>query len=211
MTTIAELRVAADPEAWRSVGFTVDEQGDGQIGMVRLDVGMDDGRPGLRSWALAAAPDRHVTDVDGLPTGHAEPPLLPAAVAEHVVGAIVVDHLVVVTPDLPRTIGAVERDLGLPLLRTRDSDTYGAPMRQAFFRMGEVVLEVVGAPEPDPRGGPARFYGIAITVADLDGVAARLGDLIGPPKAAVQPGRSIATIRREARLGTRVALMSPEP
>ena len=115
------------------------------------------------------------------------------------------------TPDLDRTIAAIETGLGLPLLRTRDADSPGAPMRQAFFRMGEVVLEVVGGAEPDPGGGPARFYGIAITVEDLDAAVERAGDRIGRAKPAVQRGRSIATFRKEAGLGVPVALMSPAP
>ena len=119
--------------------------------------------------------------------------------------------MVVATPDLARTIAAIETGLGLPLLRTRDAGSAGAPMRQAFFRMGEVVLEVVGGTEPDQRGGPAHFYGIAITVEDVDAAVELAGDRIGKPKPAVQPGRSIATFRKEAGLGVPVALMSPPP
>ena len=94
-----------------------------------------------------------------------------------------IDHVVVATPDLDRTIAAVEAGLGLPLLRTRDAGSAGAPMRQAFFRMGEVVLEVVGGAEPEPGGGPARFYGIAITVEDLDAAVDHAGDRIGQAQA----------------------------
>ena len=176
---------------------------------LRLDPGL--GPPGLRSWALAAAPDPALDDLDGVPTGHSDPPTTPMAPDTHPIGALVIDHVVLVTPDLDRTIVAVERGLGLPLRRTRESDTYGTPMRQAFFRMGEVILEVVGGKEPDPRGGPARFYGVAVTVGDLDAARALLGDRIGRGKDAVQAGRSIATIRREAGLGVPVALMSPGP
>ena len=44
-------------------------------------------------------------------------------------------------------------------------------MRQTFFRLGPVILELVGPPQPD-GDGPARFWGIAFTVADLDATAA---------------------------------------
>jgi hypothetical protein len=152
-----------------------------------------------------------MTDVDGLPTGHGAPPSMPAPPGGHPIGASVIDHVVVVTPDLARTIAAIEAGLGLPLLRTRDAGSAGASMRQAFFRMGEVVLEVVGGSEPDPDGGPARFYGIAITVEDLDGAVERAGDRIGRAKPAVQRGRSIATFSKDAGLGVPVALMSPSP
>ena len=134
------------------------------------------------------------------------------AMAEHPIGALRIDHLVVMTPDLDRTVRAVERTLGLPLKRTRDGSAAGRPVRQAFFRMGEVILEVVGPPDPDPAraGGPAAFFGVAVTVASLDAAFERLGpDLLSPPKPAVQPGRSIATVRSAAGLQVALALMTP--
>ena len=211
MTRLAELVVSAEPQAWRDAGFTVDADGVSQVGLVRLRLDPAGGDGGLRSWALAAAPDAGMTEVDGLPTGHGAPPSMPAPPGGHPIGASAIDHLVVATPDLARTIAAIETGLGLPLLRTRDADSPGAPMRQAFFRMGEVVLEVVGRAEVDPGGGPARFYGVAITVEDLDAAVERAGDRIGRIKPAVQRGRSIATFRTEAGLGVPVALMSPAP
>ena len=78
--------------------------------------------------------------------------------------------------------------------------------------MGEVILEVVGPPEPDPARvrDPARFFGLAVTVASLDAAYDRLGpDLLSPPKPAVQPGRSIATVRAAAGLQVALALMTP--
>ena len=70
-------------------------------------------------------------------------------------------------------------------------------MRQAFFRMGEVVLEVVGGAEPDPGGGPARFFGIAITVEDLDAAVERAGDRIGTGQA----GRAARALDRHLPQG----------
>ncbi len=210
MTTIAELTIADDPALWRSAGFTVDEDGVCQIGMVRLRIGPPvDDRTGLIGWALAGTPHDQLTDVDGLASGLGDPPPAPLAPDAHPIGARNVDHVVVLTSDVARTVAAVEQGLGLALKRTRDGDASGRPVRQAFFRLGEVILEVVGSPEPDPRGGPARFFGLAITVESIDAAAAWLGpDLVGPPKPAVQPGRSIATIRSAAGLAVPVALMS---
>jgi catechol 2,3-dioxygenase-like lactoylglutathione lyase family enzyme len=235
VTRLVELGIAADPNAWRDVGFAVDEAGVCRIGRVQLRIDPRAGALGLRSWVLADVPDPDLTDVDGIPTTIEPPPSGRVQSAEraqpaeralpperavpdlHPLGAVVIDHVVVVTPDLPRTIAAVERGLGLSLRRVRDSDAGGGrraggtPMRQAFFWLGEVVLEVVGGAEPDPRGGPARGYGIAITVDDLDAATARLEDRIGPAKDAVQPGRRIATIRKQAGLVVPVALMGPAP
>lgn len=84
----------------------------------------------------------------------------------------------------------------------------GGGLRQSFFVVGDALLELVGpaAPEGD---GPAAFWGLVAAVADLDAACAALGDLIAPPRDAVQPGRRIAVVRREAGLGTALALMTP--
>jgi hypothetical protein len=71
-----------------------------------------------------------------------------------------------------------------------------------------VILEVVEHARVEP--GPARFWGITFAVGDLDEAARTLGDRLGSIRDAVQPGRRIATIRREAELGLPVALISAE-
>jgi hypothetical protein len=107
------------------------------------------------------------------------------------------------------------RDAGLDLRRVREEPTPGGAPRQAFFRMGEVILEVVQAPEgtrmAEDRDGPARLWGISFLVEDLERTAAALGGLLGEPRGAVQPGRRIATLRKEAGLGPAVAFMTPDP
>ena len=85
-------------------------------------------------------------------------------------------------------------------------ETDDGPLRQGFFRLGEVILEVVA--HPNVEAGPARFWGITFTVADLDAAAELLGDRLGTIRDAVQPGRRIATVRRSAGLGLPVALIS---
>jgi hypothetical protein len=62
----------------------------------------------------------------------------------------------------------------------------------------------------DPSG-PARLWGLAFVVEDMDRPAEVLGDLLGAPRDAVQPGRTIATVRSEAGLGPAVAFMTPGP
>ena len=55
---------------------------------------------------------------------------------------------------------------------------------------------------------PARWFGLAVDVADLDQTAALLGPGLGPIKGAVQAGRRIATVRhRDLGLSVAVALM----
>jgi hypothetical protein len=109
-------------------------------------------------------------------------------------GAFEIDHVVLMTPDL----GATTDDLaaqGFEARRTRDA---GGGVTQVFYRFANgPILEVVGpitaAPHP-------YLWGVVFTTADLDA--------IGPSKDAVQPGRRIATVPKDAGLGTAVAFMS---
>ena len=90
----------------------------------------------------------------------------------------------------------------------REVETDDGPLRQGFFRLGEVILEVVEHARIED--GPARFWGITFAVRDLEAAAHLLGDRLGSIRDAVQPGRRIATVRREAELGLPVALISAE-
>lgn len=197
-----ELLIGDEPEAWARAGFRVD--GDSTwVGTVRLRlVGESKGR-GVRSWGFAQT---QLDTIDGLPVHSAE--VSPAPGEPHPNGVVAFDHLVVVSPNLDRSIGAF-RDFGLDLRRTRDTGTAERPTRQAFFWIGEPILEVVGPRQP--RGdGPSRFFGVACTVADLDATVAHLGEACGRAKDAVQPGRRIATLRHEPLgLSVPVAFMSP--
>ena len=57
--------------------------------------------------------------------------------------------------------------------------------------------------------GPATFWGLVINVDDLDAACDRIGEgRISAPKAAVQPGRRIATVSADVGLGLPVALMT---
>ena len=68
------------------------------------------------------------------------------------------------------------------------------------------LVERAGGPER-----PARFWGLALLVEDLARTVQRLGEHAGEVRAAVQPGRQIATLRRSAGLAIPVALMSAAP
>lgn len=217
---LIELQVADDPESWAAAGFlvhgdavtlgttTVRLVGDGHHASAGPT---EPGRRGIVGWTLAGIHLDH-DHLDGLPTEVLDPPTdlttAPASAgAPHPNGVTGLDHVVVLTPDLERTIAAVEA-AGLGLRRIRETERNGTPMRQAFFRLGPVILEVVsgdlgsGAPAEE---APATFFGLAVDADDLDATRALLGDGIGPPKPAVQAGRRIATFRHRA-LGMSVAL-----
>jgi hypothetical protein len=208
--TIDEILVGDPPEAWVAAGFTVDGDGTCRIGSVRVRLVGRDGGKRILGWSLRGAPPARLADgsLDGLPTtGSDAEPAVPAA---HPNGATHIDHVVLLSPDLARTTAALAA-IDVSPRGERDTDTYGAPMRQVFFRLGEVILELVGQPDTAGEGDPG-FFGLAITVADLDAAAAQLGDHLGTVKDAVQEGRRIATLRhRDLGMSVATALMSPEP
>lgn len=155
---------------------------------------------GLLGWRLA---DADSSRVDGL--SEAAPAQPASGGRPHPNGALVVDHLVVLTPDLERTTAALAA-IEVERRRVREVETDDGLLRQGFFRLGEVILEVVS--HPGIEAGPARFWGITFTVEDLDRCAELLGERLGSIRDAVQPGRRIATVRASAGLDLPVALMS---
>ena len=80
-------------------------------------------------------------------------------------------------------------------------------------RLGATILEVVQEPpEAIERAGADRsafFWGLAFIAPDLDATVAGLGDRVSEIRAAIQPGRRIATLRRSAGLAVPVALINP--
>ncbi len=207
--TIHTISVADSPEAWRSAGFTVDDNNVCSVGTVRIHlVGRDAGKR-IIGWSLRDSTHEGGL-LDGLTTTVAAGPV-PDESPGHPNGVTSIDHIVLLTPNQQRTIAALE-SVGLLALRTRETDQYGAPFLQTFFRTGEVIVELIGPEEPS-SDEPAGFFGLAFTVADLDATVAFLGpDGAGAAKDAVQPGRRIATLRhKHFGLSVATALMSPEP
>lgn len=191
MPSIDKLEIADDPAAWRASGFEVAD-GLCRVGRMLLLLSGRGPRRGIVGWELG----------DG-PAG--------AVAAPHPNGTVKVDHVVMLSPDLDRTVEELESQ-AFDLRRRRDGPTPGGSAHQAFFRAGEPILEVVQAPEGtsvarDPNG-PARLWGLAFLVADMAQTAEALGDLLGRPRDAVQPGRRIATLRPEAGLGPAIAFMT---
>jgi glyoxalase/bleomycin resistance protein/dioxygenase superfamily protein len=232
--TIDELTVADDPAGWAALGFDV--AGDCcQIGSVRLRFvepatradapaaeadaprppALDSSAPaspapGLAGWSLR---DAQSAELDGLPTTRSERPL-PEPAPAHPNGVRAIDHVVAASPDLDRSVAALQA-AGLDLRRVREQPTPAGAPRQAFFRLGGEILEVIQEPQEliERAGGPdhpARFWGLALLVDDLDVAAERMAPHVGEVRAAVQPGRRIATVRRSAGLAVALALMSPD-
>ncbi len=207
--TVDELVVGDAPPAWSALGFEVDDDicvvGDVRIRLVGSGAGK-----GLTGWSVR---NLETTELDGLATTRSDrhPP---GETPAHPNGVTVVDHVVAITPTLERTILALQ-GAGLDLRRIREQPTPAGAPRQAFFRLGATILEVVQEPpEAIERAGgdhPAFFWGLALIAPDLDATVAGLGDRVSEIRPAVQPGRRIATLRRTAGLTVPVALMTPPP
>jgi hypothetical protein len=207
--SIDELTVADPPDAWSALGFEV--AGDAcEVGDVRVRLAGRDAGSGLTGWSLRGI---EATELDGLPTRHSDRPS-PSERPVHPNGVAALDHVVAITPALERTVAALE-GAGLDLRRIREEPTPAGAPRQAFFRLGETILEVVQEPpEAIERAGgdhPAFFWGLAFVAPDLEATRAGLGDRVGESRPAVQPGRRIATLRRSAGLTVPVALITPPP
>ena len=230
MTLKIDEFIVADPaDAWTRAGFSVDSDavcriGDVGIRLVGRDTRAapaatsDDGAApaatsdqgtgaGIVAWSLQGLPsDDSVHDIDGIPTTssgeefRAEP-------LTHPNGVTSIDHVVLLSPDLRRTVTSLAA-VGADPRRERDGELGGRPIRQIFFRLGEVIVEAVGSPDT-ASAGPSSLWGITYVVADIDASAAFFCDHTGKVKGAVQPGRRITTLRHhELGMSVRSAMIS---
>jgi hypothetical protein len=204
--TVDELEVADPADAWMRAGFGVGSDGVCSIGGVGIRlVGRGRGT-GIVGWSLhGLPPDSSLDDLDGIPTRRSD--AVAAAPATHANGVTSIDHVVVLSPDLGRTVEALAA-VGVDPRRERDGELGGQPIRQIFFRLGEVIVEVVGSPGTASEG-PSTLWGLTYVVEDIDATAAFFGDRTTPVKDAVQPGRRITTLHHhELGMSVRSAMIS---
>jgi hypothetical protein len=205
--TLAELLVADLPGSWEGAGFTV-EDGVCRVGSVRIRLIGPDRGTGVVGWSLRGVPAETGGDLDGVPTTVSDLP--PPDPAVHPNGVVSIDHVVLLSPDLGRTVAALSA-IGVAPRRERDGELGGRPIRQIFFRLGEVILEVVGSPDSVGEG-PSSLWGITFVTGDIDASAAFFGARTSSIKDAVQPGRRITTLRhQELGISVRTALISARP
>lgn len=198
---LAALRVPGGADPWRALGFTV----------VADTIGLGNGaiRVGAAQCSLELASAGHdvatrdVDTVDGVAVTFGAG----ADCVAHPNGAVELDHIVVMTDVVERTSALIEEVLGLEQRRLRETET----VRQAFHRFAAApdgargcIVEVVERPA---RPGAA-IWGVVVIVDDIDRTVAESSGRIGAPKAAVQRGRRIASVRRTAGLPLAVAVMS---
>ncbi len=206
------------PGPWTAAGFEVAEvDGCPSVLLDRTLLRLRGTGERMTGWALRGLDD----PIDGL--GVAELPTTdPTTVlgGSNPNGVGRIDHVVVSTDDVLRTVAAFEA-AGLDVRGQRGTDSYGSPMRQTFFWAGDVIVELIG-PDPDTTNEPddigtdltaergASFFGLALVAGDLDVTAERMGELLGVPKDAVQRGRRIAGLRgAKVGISVPIAVMSP--
>ena len=204
--SVDEIEVADPADAWIAAGFSVDSDAVCRVGGVRIRLAGRDTGTGIVGWSLRGLPsDGSLHDVDGIPTTRSDAGV--AMPAGHANGVLAIDHVVLLSPDLRRTVESLTT-IGIEPRRERDAQLGGRSMRQVFFRAGEVIIEVVGSPETASEG-PSTLWGITYVVADIDATAAYFGDRTAPVKDAVQPGRRITTLRHhELGISVRSAMIS---
>jgi hypothetical protein len=210
--TIDQLTIADDPARWAALGFDIND-GSTQIGSVRLRFtgpAVPPEQPGIIAWSLR---DVLSSELDGLPTTISLREV-PEPAPAHANGVVAIDHVVAASPELDRSVAALQA-AGMDLRRIREQPTPAGAPRQAFFRLGHEILELIQEPAEviaSSRDGgserPVRFWGLAVLVEDLDAAAAQLAPHVSEVRAAVQPGRRISSVRRSAGLAVPLALMS---
>jgi len=190
MPAASELVVADDPAAWAALGFAPDDAGRVLLGPLAVRLA---GRAAGEGIVALVLDGEAAGDADGLPLRGAAGSVRSAGAgdagpAAHPNGAVAIDHAVVLTDSRDRTTAALVAAGGDERRRGGPPEL---PARMAFVRFGALVVEVAEAP-----GGPPRFWGLTVTVTDID---------------AVQPGRRILTVPREAGLATALAIITPRP
>jgi hypothetical protein len=193
MAAARELVIADDPTDWARLGFATSADGAFSLGGLTLRAA---GREAGSGVVAVTVEGLTAERPDGLPLVAAGPGRAAGGAAAHPNGALAVDHLVAFTGDRDRTTAALAA-AGGDVRRRGEPPDLPAPM--AFIRFGELIVEVAEA------GDPPRFWGLTVAVTDLDALA---GSLLGTARAAVQPGRRIATVRRDAGLSIALAFIS---
>jgi len=203
LPALAALDVCDPPRVWRALGFTVGADEECVVGGVTVRLGTARAGEGLSGWALRSG-DELPQSVDGIATQTHAPDAGERPDTAHPNGAVAIDHVVVRTPDLQRTLAAMQ-EAGLDVRRVREARP---DLHQAFLWAGDVLVEVAGPPTPT-GDGPASLWGLVIVAPDLDAIAALPGAPLGSVRPAAQEGRLIATVGRELGSSVPLAFMTP--
>ncbi len=207
-----------DPADWERAGFALATD-DGQrwvdLGGVAVTFDADAASP--IAWSFdgltPTTGDSDDSHIDGVATAAGRPNLASSDAERQPSnpnGVFHLDHAVMMSPSLPRTVPALEA-AGFEVRRRRDIPR---GQQQVFLWAGATIIELVGpveaADDLDVGDHPSKLWGLAMSTDDIDAAATTLGDNLGMIKDAVQPGRRIATVRtRELGITPTIAFMTP--
>ncbi|PRC48682.1 glyoxalase, partial [Mycobacterium sp. ITM-2017-0098] len=102
MTVIVDELDIADPaDVWTRAGFSIGADSICRIGGVRIRMAGRERGTGVIGWSLRGLPD-DVDRLDGVPTARSDTGSVAPAV--HANGVMAIDHVVLLSPDLHRTV-----------------------------------------------------------------------------------------------------------
>ena len=178
-------------------------------GGVRVRFAGPEAGRGIVGWSLR---DLASAELDGLPTSASRRPASPPALAAAERRDRDRPHRRGLTRSRPqRAALRGRRPRSAPRARAADPRRRSAPgvlspRRGDPRARPESRRRSFGA--PGGRDRPARLWGLALLVDDLDRTVELFAPHVPPARAAVQPGRRITTVARTAGLGMALALMS---
>lgn len=204
--SLIELDLPGSPTTWSDLGFVVVDDRITLDNLV-LVVGSPEPRlaldpvpDGVGDWlGLPVRPisgQRHGGQTSADEAGTTSATSATTATPNRITG---VDHIVIMTPEERSTVESIAM-LGWEIRRERLSTIAGVDAVQRFVWAGAVLLEIVTPvarnQESDEEPVAAQVWGVSFASSDLDETVSFLGPRSGPPRAAVQPGRRIATLQR---------------
>ncbi len=215
------VTVRDDPAGWEQAGFTLLNDADASgAATQRVDLGgisvvFDADATAPISWTfdgITGGNDGLVNGaLDGIPTTAAANPVDDEQTeATNPNGVYHLDHAVMISPSLARTVPALEA-AGFEVRRRRDIPQ---GRQQVFLWAGPTIIELVGPVDADEHLSvdeqPSSLWGLAMSTRDIDHAADTLGEAMGRAKEAVQPGRRIATVRtKDLGITPTIALLTP--
>jgi len=188
---LTRLDLPGATACWEALGFSI-SSGKLRVGQVVCHLGASE-----TSWGFDR-PDVLISDVAAAAVSPQSALEVPTPTT-HANGAFKVDHIVLASDD-PRGTKSQLESFGFVAKGARIVGDPGAESSQTFFWSGELLLELVG---------PADGAGTEVPRARIWGVTFVVGRLVSQQRAAVQSGRKIAIVSKDAGVGLEVAFMSP--
>mmetsp|Transcript_18933 Transcript_18933/g.61747 ORF Transcript_18933/g.61747 Transcript_18933/m.61747 type:complete len:230 (-) Transcript_18933:9-698(-) len=195
---------------------------DGCIGGVRLRFSGSGGDGAVLSWTLSGAAADAPECIGGLPTALAvKAPNISSSA--HPCGALAIDHVVLRTTHIEQTASQLA---ACGLSRRKDIPNLHKGVSAVLFLARNTIVELIGpattlgsAAAATGEPATAQVWGLTVVVPCVDeGLRNALGqalagEILGRPRTAVQEGRRIAPLKRDAlgppRTAPQLAFITP--